>query len=239
MKNAKENILNLLKTSPFGQPVKTIADSLGISRTTALKYLSELEKENLVFDLELGQYHVFVHRDIYMHRENSFDKNNPANSLFFTFYRSLIRSISIDLNKDEVKAIGKRMGTDSEFEIFLRSNFYLKKQFEAPQKIPELSQIAALLMNSIDAFCKLFDYYEWRPPILMEDDGIVVLQLFNSELILKCPNHFYLISGLIESFMNKAIKELAPKLNISAKVDIIQILQQDKTVQIRFEFILS
>ncbi len=237
MKNAKENILNLLKTSPFGQPVKTIADSLGISRTTALKYLSELEKENLVFDLELGQYHVFIHRDIYMHRENSLDQNNLTNSLFFTFYRTLIRSISINLNKEEVKSIGKRMGSDSEFEIFIRSNFYLKKQFEAPQKIPELSQIASLLMNSIDAFCKVFDYYEWRPPILMEEDGIVVLQLVNSALIQSCPNHFYLISGLIEAFMNNAIKQLAPKLNISAKVEIIQILQQEKTVQIRFEFI--
>lgn len=237
MKNAKENILNLLKTSPFGQPVKTIADSLGISRTTALKYLSELEKENLVFDLELGQYHVFVHKDIYMHRENSFDQTNPAHSIFFTYYRSLIRSICIDMKKEDVKSIGLRMGQDPDFEIFIRSNFYLKKQFQSPQKIPDLSQIADLLMNSIDAFCKLFDYYRWNSPILMEDEGIIILQMVESELIEKCPNHFYLISGLIESFMNKAIKELTPNLNISAKVEILKILPQEKTVQIRFEFI--
>jgi len=51
---AKKKILELLEVKVYGLSIIEIADSVGISRVTASKYLAVLEAEGKVFVREIG-----------------------------------------------------------------------------------------------------------------------------------------------------------------------------------------
>lgn len=234
--NLKQKIINLLKTAPFGLNVKNIAETLELSRTTVLKYLKILSDEHEVYDLEFGQYHIFMHKDLY---EGRADVGNPLNSIIMSLYKSLIKNIPLYIDASKIKELGKSIAQDMHFTEMLnvKKSNNLMEMVEKKQ-IPQLDQIAPFLMNAIDSFCKVFDRYTWRKPIIMEDDGIIILQLTESELITTVPFHFHLISGFIEHAMNQGIQKMMQNIAMQAIVTT-EIVESEKSVRFKFKLQFS
>ncbi|TFF89426.1 MAG: ArsR family transcriptional regulator [Promethearchaeota archaeon] len=220
MKKTEKEILDLLKKSRFGLNVQKISDDLGYSRTTISKYLKILEKKGKVFYRVIGQNKIWIHRDIYFDKEN---KNNIISNLIFAIYSSMLRNMEkTDLKPDYVKRLGKLIAQDFNFSEFIN-----KDLLKIPDEIILSPKNAENLMKIIDSICKFYDNYEWRPPIIIDEKYILILRMYNSDLIYEAPFHFYLLSGFIEYEMNKYI---------AGEVKVVQIKQDKKIVDLQFKF---
>lgn len=212
--NYKENIVQLIKKSQFGLNIKNIADELGYSRTTITKYLQILEKEGLVIERAVGQYKIWVHRDALLET----NRITPVNEMIF----SILKHIQTELDPISLKKLGQAVAGDMNFSRYIDQEIIKKSE----EKL-EYEGIAELLMKTIDSICKIYDDYNWHLPIINIQKGIIILRMSESDL-LEIPSYFHLISGIIEYEMNRFIPE-------SANVNVIQINENNKVVDLEFE----
>ena len=232
-RDIKQQILELLKTAAFGRNVKFIAEKLDLSRTTVGKYLSILEQEGEVYDLEVGQYHVFLHKDVYKGKSKI---NNPLTAVSYALYKSMLRGMAKDLDSKYIKKLGAAISEDFNFTEALNIKNMDELLPQIDFKKMDFNAIATLIMEIIDVFFKVFDEYSWDSPTIMEDKGIIVIRMINSELIRDAPYHFHLISGLIEAEMNRGIQKVLKSSPMNAKVDVLQILPEKKIIDFKLEF---
>ncbi len=218
-KDVTDTILELLRQSRFGLNLKTITEKLECSRTTVTKYLNQLEQEGLIIDRQIGQYKVWIHRDAFFAGN---EMKLPANSFLFSLFASMLRNMEeVGIKSKDVKELGKKIAKDFNFSEYL-DNQYL----QPTETLPDLAEIADRLMRVIDSICKIYDAYEWQPPIVRPKKWEIILRLHGSALITLAPYHFYLISGFFEHEMNKYV---------GGHVDVIQIQEKEKIVDFQFE----
>ena len=212
--------MEILKQSRFGLNLKTITDKLECSRTTVTKYLNMLEREGLVFDRQIGQYKVWIHRDAFM---SGNEMKLPSNTLLFGIFSSMMKNMqNLGVEPAFVKQLGKAIAVDFNF-----ANYLDQKYMETPEIPPDMREIAERLMHIIDSICKMYDKYTWQAPIVRPDRGEIILRMHDSDFIAIGQYNFYLISGFIEHEMNKYV---------NGTVDVIQIQEKEKIVDFQFEF---
>jgi hypothetical protein len=216
--NIKKSILDLLQRSRFGLNVKNLKDKLGYSRTTIAKYLTLLQEEDMVVDREIGQYHIWLHKDTF------YGKNKKINSLIFAIYWSMLRNMEKDtvlnINPADIKRLGKNVASDFNFSDL----FDIKPQENAEPE--DFHAIAKVLMDVIDSICKFYDSYSWRPPIIIKEKNTIIVRMYDSDLIKRANFHFYMLSGFIEHEMNKFIE---------CSVNVIQIDENERIVDYQFD----
>ena len=213
--NIKNEIIQLLKNSYMGLSIRNISKKLNHSRITITKYLKILKKERLIIDQKVGQYRVWFFKD-----KNNLNINN---SLIYLINNSILKNLtSFNLKKKDIKELGKSVAKEFNFSD------YIDIDIENIEKPPSSKEMADRLMKIIDSICLLYDNYTWHPPILKEDLSVIVIRMFNSNLISN-PNHFHLISGFIEYEINKYVK---------SEVNVIQIQENEKIVDFQFELFL-
>ena len=218
----KQGILDLLKSSKFGLNVKNLKDELGYSRTTIAKYLNILEQEELVFDQKIGQYRIWLHKDN--------EDIKSLNVLIFDVYQSMLRNMQTDpdlnITPKKIKKLGMKVASDLQF-----SELVDEKTFKGAD-LSDFGKIAELLMKTIDTMCTYYDSYSWRPPIIIKNKNIIIVRMYNSNLISSTNYHFYMLSGFIEYAMNKMAK------GAKGSVNVIKIDEKEKIVDFQFEFSL-
>ena len=208
----KSEILDLLKKSHMGLSIRNISKELNRSRTTITKYLKQLSKERLVIDQKIGQYRVWISKDT---------KLDVNDSLVYSINNSILKNLTkLNMNKKDIKELGKFVAKDFNF-----SNYLDNSHLVIASKMPKPKEVADGLMKIIDSICLVFDNYSWHPPIIKEDFSVIIIRMYDSNLISN-PNYFHLISGFIEQEMNKYVK---------SKVNVIQVKEKEKIVDFQFE----
>lgn len=115
----KRAILKYLRTCTVGATISDISRDLGVSRPTVYKYLSELKAENLIKEIAIGAYRIYMPREKFLNEVKMISKKllcALANSLHQLFgdealkisYRlggALVNSF-FDLYPEELEKLG-------------------------------------------------------------------------------------------------------------------------------------
>ncbi len=213
-------IIEILKNSRFGLNLNAIVEKLGCSRTTATKYLKILETEGEIVDRDIGQYRIWLHKDVFF-RDGK--QKIPSNTLIYQIYNSLLRNTqNVGLKPADIKKLGTLVAED-----FNLSEFIDQTEFPGVEALLDFSSLAEFLMKTLDSIFRFFDEYTWQPPVLMADKGQIILRLANSHLIAETPAHFHFIAGIIEHEIQK---------HGNGTVDVIQVREEDQVVDFLFQF---
>ncbi|NVM53453.1 MAG: HTH domain-containing protein [Candidatus Helarchaeota archaeon] len=222
--NIKDEILGVLINSRFGMNITKIAEKLKISRTTVTKYLKSLENEGLAVVQDVGQYKLWIHKDIYLEEKN---KGKQLQNFIIPLYITMLKNFEkIGVGPEEIKGLGKSTAKDFNFVDFSDSRvFDFVKEMQISYDNFKPDELARFFMNVIDSVARWFDNYVWKPPIIIDGTRIIILRMENSDYI-DAPMHFYLISGVMEEELNNYI---------SGKVTINQIATEEKVVDFKFD----
>jgi DNA-binding transcriptional regulator YhcF (GntR family) len=227
-----DQILDLLLNSKLGLSVNKMAEKIVCSRTTISKYLKELEQKHLVFEQDIGQYKIWHHKDGFIKNKARWDS---LSTFFEPFYDSLMHNLpKLNITPANLKELGNLIDQELNFsdlitDIIDQNNTLLISSTNSASTgvltLPNLSEIAQLIMQIIDTLFRTFDPYHWDVPMIFENEGIFILRMVGSEYV-RLPSHFYLLSGIIEGEMNR----FAP-----VTINIHQILEKEQIVDIKFK----
>ena len=227
----QDEIVNLLQETRYGLSVSKLAQKLGASRTTISKYLKILEDEDKAFVQDIGQYKLWHQKEKYLQNKS---RREALSTFYEPFYLSMLRNIPQFIQDPEgLKELGKVMAKDLNFS---EMTDVMITQQQIPTSAPILDGntksnlplpfMSQKIMDIIDSILTTFDTYSWTAPIILEDQGLMILRMENSEY-LSLPAHFQIFSGIIEEEMNKYIK---------VSVIIHQIDPVNNIVDIKFQF---
>ena len=222
--NIKDEILGVLIKSRFGMNVTKIAENLKISRTTVTKYLKSLEKEGLAIVQDVGQYKLWIHKDIYIEEKN---KGKQLQNFIIPIYQTILKNFkNVGVGTEDVKELGKRTAREFNFVEYSDSRvFDFAKDMQMSYDNFKPEELAQFFMNVIDSVGRWFDNYVWKPPIIINGTRIIILRMENSNFI-DAPMHFYLIAGVMEEELNNYF---------SGKVTVNQIATVEKVVDFKFD----
>lgn len=227
----QDEIIDLLYKTRYGLSVSKLAQQLGASRTTIAKYLKILEDEDKAFVQDIGQYKLWHQKENYLKNKT---RREALSTFYEPFYLSVLRNIPQFIqNPADLKELGKVMAKDLNFSE-MTDNLLLHQQMPSspldlegnPKTFLPLQLISQKIMSIIDSILTTFDTYQWAPPVIVEEQGLVILRMENSEYH-SLPAHFQIFSGIIEEEMSKYI---------SVSVKILQIDPQNNIVDIKFQF---
>ncbi len=227
----QDDIIQLLQQTKYGLSVSKLSQKLEASRTTVSKYLKILEEEGKAFVQDIGQYKLWHEKEKFLQNKA---RREALSTFYEPFYLSMLRNIPQFIQKPEdLKELGKVMAKDLNFSemtdvmVTQQPEFAIPTKLEAnSQKQPPLEFMAQIIMSITDSILTTFDTYQWATPVILEEQGILILRMKNSGY-LSLPAHFQLFSGIIEEEMSKYVK---------VGVFINQINLATNIVDIKFQF---
>jgi Mn-dependent DtxR family transcriptional regulator len=224
-KDISQDILDVLESSSLGMSITKLAKELNCSRTTVTKYIKKLEKQDLVFFQGVGQYRLWHHKEQF---ESNKDKRESLINFYEPLYNSIIKNLpAIGISETQSKELGKRISRDLDFSDIAEDiieTLIPKKNCTEAEAFNNIVKSTAQILESL---CRTFDDFTWEPPIVLTINKIFVLRLKQSQFV-KFPIHFYILTGIIEEEMNKYVK---------VEINVNQIIQNDKIVDLKFELI--
>ncbi|MCP4761594.1 MAG: hypothetical protein GY870_07420 [archaeon] len=225
-KDLQKEILEFLRESDLGMSLTKIAEKIESHRTTAKKYLTQLEGENKVFKQNVGVYKLWFHKKKIDEEE---DKKKSLSQFYEPLYYSLLKNFKkVSISNDQIKELGKLMSKDLNL-----SDPSVENQIRSKGEKSPLENIAEFTKDALNYVLKTFDNCTWDEYIITNTDTIL-LRMKNSTFS-EFPSHFYLLSGIVEVEMREIIKKYLKNKTVSFNVFYIN--EKEKFVD--FELILD
>lgn len=213
-------LIDVLKTSRYGLSINKIAEKTGWHRNTVSKYLNILEKEEKVFNREIGQY------KLYLYQKGEDEDFSEEEKLLLKAYELFIKSL-MKLYPETIdgKEIGKFISKELEFEKHIPIN--LGKVAKRPLN---LDLIAKTFMDGLNNIYFLtYEKYNFDDPIILKNPPVIILRIIESQYV-QIPLHFEILTGLLEEKINQLFK-----LNIDVSINKIHSEQNKIDIKISFK----
>ncbi len=224
----RDAILNELRIKKFGTSAQSISESLKLARNTVIKYLEELQKEELAYEWNIGRYRLWIYRDFYLYLN---ELKSPQDYVIYKFFRIFLKELQKDQDSQAIdwKDLGKRITPQIDWEGHLPEDYVrsIKTLYEHnsnditlfSEHYPALFESTLRMLGDANASV--------QPPIVNQNPPFVILRINNSEFT-KSPLIFEVICGIKEV-------ELRPFYN-SISINIIKFHPKEELIDIKFSF---
>lgn len=211
----KQRILDVLNNSDIGLTVSEIARSLGISRPTVYKYLSELKAEGKIKEFSVGAYRIYV----------PINKFESTRRLISKKLLCALAHAAVEVFGEESINIGYRLGV-----TLVKSFFTLYGVHEK-----QLKRLKLNVFEQVRVILQLFLEEELITDVIILDDNRCVIKIEGQI----CPEKATMI---IIQFLKGAIKkfvELMTMRSLEFGAERIIRKEGDDSFEVTLELILK
>ncbi|MCP4761571.1 MAG: helix-turn-helix domain-containing protein [archaeon] len=206
-KDIADQILEFLKKSDFGTSIKKISEELEYSRKTITKHLMNLKNEGEVFDREIGQYKVWIHKDV----KEFHEKKNSMNDILLELYFSVIKTLEKNHKSIDGKMLGLQMTSEFAIEKFINEETFenIQKKIKKILLNTKKNKLEQITAEFLEVFKSLYlSNAKYDLDFIVNTKPLKVQINLRHEDFLNSPFYYDLLCGFMEGIINNIIKQI-------------------------------